>query len=153
MKSLPPQSLADALCKQDTVTPEDYAAHRLSVSQSLERLKRRERFARKLLTLLAAVYGIGLIVMMLLDRVPREWRQQGWYDPVSLLLGIIFTVAAIGFPILLVLYLLRHLPNWWVASRNRHESLLLQLIEEQRLANARQTLPEVKLNECDPPAE
>ena len=153
MKSTPHQSLADALCQQDTLTSRDYAAHRMEVSQSLERLKRREQIARKLLLILAGTYFVGVITMLLLDRVPREFQPQGWYAPVCMVVGIIHFVAAMGFPMLLVLYLLRHLPNWWMASRNRHESLLLQLIEEQRLANSAQNPLKNQPPECRPPAE
>ena len=151
MNTAPHQSLADALCQQDVLTPGDYAAHRLEVSRSLEKLKRRERLSRTLLLVLATTYIFGVTAMMLLDRVPREWQRQEWYAPVSMVAGITTVVAALGFPMLLLLYLLRHLPNWWMASRNRHELLLLQLIKEQRLANSAQQPSSNKTPECRPP--
>jgi hypothetical protein len=132
MKSKPKIELAEALVNQDTLMASDYANHRREITKSLEKLRSREQNSRWVLLILAATYVLSVLMLIILDRLPRDLHRQGWHEMLSTIVGFVYYSAAVSFPILLLLYLLRHLPNWWFASRNRHEELLIQLLEERR---------------------
>ncbi len=128
------QSFAEALCKQEPLASDSYSAHRFKIAKSLERLSYRERMARRVLASGISVWLVCLVSVMFLGRLPQEVRRQSWLQTSDAILEFLFMITSFGCPVLLLIYLLRHLPNWWYASRRRNEALLLQIIDEQQRA-------------------
>jgi len=71
--------LADALCQKELLTDDEYAVHRLNISNSLAKLRRRERYSRRVLQVLGMTWIACLLGLMSLDRLPRDLRQQAWH--------------------------------------------------------------------------
>ncbi len=125
-------TFANALLDHDDLNSSDYSAHRDALAKKLRTLRTRERFARWILIGLGMLALGSSLVIMALERTTRSTEWNGTIPLIYEVANCIAMVSWIAFPILLFFYLLRHLPNWWIANQSRQNWLLQELAESNR---------------------
>ncbi len=127
-----PNSFARVLRKIDVISSADYAAHRNRLAKRIQRLRQRERFARCILIGLGVLAMGSLLVVMGLERLTRTWTTTEPFRSITEVVHVVFAISWLLFPLLLTIYLLRHLPNWWIASQSHQEGLLQEIADSKQ---------------------
>ena len=135
MKTNPFSELAEALCENDSNAKNVYAVHRQKISDSLAKLRRRERCSRIALMVVGLTWFLSLLGLMGLERLPPEVLQRSIFDFFKNAGNVLLFVSSIAFPALSLMYLLRHLPNWLAGSQRENEQFLKIFIKQQQSAS------------------